>query len=242
MTRKTSNAIGRRHKQFRCQLCKKIVLFPNLQAHLAKHKKDDPKIDSDGLFTRVTHHKANQCASEPLNDPIHSQLDDSAIIDDLDRYVDISVSSQHSASVEVHNNSIASEKSDSHQSPSKSITSIKSVKSRHSVIALPSHGSCSQCSMTMPKADFEKHAQSDHPTQKAYYQPAYTPDAGDADDADAKARVIATGTDKRAATLGLDQLCNTYEHRATPVPPQEHALGLTPLPLPSWTMTPRLLS
>ena len=94
----------------------------------------------------------------------------------------------------------------------------------------------------MPKADFEKHAQSDHPTQKAYYQPAYTPDAGDADDADAKARVIATGTDKRAATLGLDQLCNTYKHRATPVPPQEHALGLTPLPLPSWTMTPGLLS
>jgi hypothetical protein len=139
MTRKTSNAIGSQRKQFRCQLCKKIVLCTNLQAHLAKHKKDDPKIDSDGLFTRVTHQKANQCASEPLNDPIRSQLDDSAIIDDLDRYVDISVSSQHFDGDEVHNNSSVSEKSDSHQSPS------KSIKSRHSEIALPSRGSCSQC-------------------------------------------------------------------------------------------------
>jgi hypothetical protein len=93
----------------------------------------------------------------------------------------------------------------------------------------------------MPKADFEKHAQSVHLTQKAYYQSANTPDAGDADDADSKAGVIATGTDKRAATLGLDQLCNTYKPRATrPPPPQDQltALGLTPLPLPSWTMTP----
>jgi hypothetical protein len=139
MTRKTSNVTRYQRKLFKCQLCKKIVRDNNLQVHLATHKEDDPKIDSENLFTRVTHQKANQCASEPLNDPIRSQLDDSAIIDDLDRYVDISVSSQHFDGDEVHNNSSVSEKSDSHQSPS------KSIKSRHSEIALPSRGSCSQC-------------------------------------------------------------------------------------------------